>query len=272
MIGAITRDRIFVQGRALGESPGGVVHHAGLTLVALGARVRVLTRVHADDDEELLSPLREAGAEVRALPSRATTTYRNDYSKTPTRHELEAVSDPIEAGDVPEDWRRCELIQLGPLHRRDIQPEAAEAVQGLRGLDVQGFFREREPLEAVALTRFLACADVVQASSEDLPRLTHGEAPGPFAYRHAIQELLITQGARGAELWTSSGVARVPVRRIDLEGTTSGEALIGAGDGFLASYLYARACGCTPEPAAHRAAELAVSRIEQKLPRDEAHP
>ena len=134
VVGAVTRDLERRRGR-IAEGPGGVVHHAGLTLLRLGASVRAVTRVHPDH-VELLAPLRSEGAEVLALDSRCTTTYRNDYTGPVDQHELLEQSDPIRPEDVPAEWREADLVHLGPLHRTDVEAEVAECVQGLVGLDL----------------------------------------------------------------------------------------------------------------------------------------
>src|SRR5262249_19578782 len=141
VLGAITRD--VEPGGA--SSPGGVVHYAGLAFAALGARTRIVTRCRPEESQELLAALKAARVETRALPSRETTTYANDYTGSEDRHELLATSDPILPADLPVAWRAADAIHLGPLHRRDLLPETLSILRGHVGIDLQGLARERSP-------------------------------------------------------------------------------------------------------------------------------
>jgi sugar/nucleoside kinase (ribokinase family) len=111
VLGAVTRDLERDSASRTRAAPGGVVHYAGLALRALGATTRVVTRVRADDARELLAPLHAAGVELCALPSRATTTYANDYAGAEDQHELLASSDPLGSEDVPAAWRRADVFR-----------------------------------------------------------------------------------------------------------------------------------------------------------------
>jgi sugar/nucleoside kinase (ribokinase family) len=240
-----------------------VVVHAGCALARLGATTHVVTRVHPADAAELTAPLHADGVVVRALPSRATTTYLNDYSGPRDRHDLRATSDPIAPEDVPQAWRVADVVQLGPLHPDDVRPETAAVVRGLRGLDVQGLVRQ--PGTAVlracaALPAFLAHADVVQASEAELEPVLAGESVTRFMARHAVPELLVTRGARGVTVLLAGGAAH-DVPAVPAEAGATADAKAGAGDVFLAAYLLARARGAHPVAAAGAAAHAAALKI-----------
>ncbi len=143
LVGSVSLDLEEREGRTV-EGPGGTVHYAGLALLRLGARVRVVTRRCISDDV-LLDPLRREGAEVHALESTRTTTYRNDYLGPVDRHELLASSDTIVSSDIPPTWRDADLIQLGPLHPEDIAPNLLSLDDRLVGLDLQGLVRRPGP-------------------------------------------------------------------------------------------------------------------------------
>jgi fructokinase len=246
--------------------PGGVVVHAGLALARLGACTRVVTRLEPGDVAALLAPLESEGVAVAVGPSRATTTYRNDYAGPVDRHELLVESDPIVPADVPAAWRHADLVQLGPLHPRDVLPETAAVLRGLRGLDVQGLVRAPagmppSPLDT-ALTPFADHVDVVQMSETDLPALLDGRSPESVRRHYGIPELIVTRGARGATVTTGAGtweIAGVPV---------AGGSLVGAGDVFLAAYLFARVAGHEPAAAGAFAARTSAAKIARgRVPR-----
>jgi sugar/nucleoside kinase (ribokinase family) len=253
VVGSISRDLLITDGSTPLQRPGGAVHHGGLALAALGAQVRILTRVNPDDADSLLGPLRSKGADVLALPSCCTTSYVNDYSGPVDLHDLKAVSDPIRDEDVPDHWREAEFSQLGPLHAGDILPEVAEGLQSLVGLDVQGFFRE--PGGADALPAFMPHIDVLQVSQTDLGAMLQGEGLEQFLRRFGLEEAIVTQGARGATILTPEGRTRIPAQPV------SGGDLVGSGDVFLASYLLARARGQGPTDAAQQATQVCAAKI-----------
>ena len=260
VVGAVTRDLELAHEGSNGFRPGGVVVHGGLGLARLGAGTRIVTRVRPADDEALLAVLRREGVETLALASRETTTYANDYSGARTRHELRAMSDPIGPADVPAAWREADLVQLGPLHPRDILPETAAVLRGFKGIDVQGLVRVPGPggtrlRPFAALGRFLEHVDVVQASERELPALLDGASLERFVARHAVREMIVTRGARGATIVTRDGATDVPAY------PTRGRAQVGAGDVFLASYLLLRVRGSEPVAAADGAARIAASKI-----------
>ena len=261
VLGAISRDRLARPGSASIEQPGGVVHHAGITLARLGARTRVVTRVKTEDAAELLADLREKGVELQALPSAATTRYLNDYGASPARHILESASDPIAGEDLSEGWRAADLIQLGPLHSRDLLPSVAEITTGFKGIDVQGFFRERGDGGRRTLERFLPHVQVLQTSEDDLDGLLQGETLAGFRDRSKLRELIVTRSRRGATVLSDEGEEEISAR-VQIAGAVDPERLVGLGDTFLATYLFERVSGAGPRAAAERAAAGCTSKIE----------
>lgn len=264
VVGAISRD-IDAAHPTAGETSGGVVHYAGLALARLGARVLVVTRVRPDD-ERLLEPLRSAGIEVVAQESRATTTYRNDYSGLSDAHELCAVSDTLHAEDVPLAWRNADLIQLGPLHRRDLDPELPQALHGRIGLDIQGLVRLPGPALLAPYPKLevlLGPVQVLQASENELPSLLAGDTIERFVRRHGIEEMIVTRGARGSVLIELGKRLEIPAIQV------AGNHPVGAGDVFLAGYLIGRARGSGPLAAAHFATRICAAKIDSgEVPKD----
>ena len=265
LVGSLSRD-LWAEGHGPEtSSPGGVVHHAGLALARLGLEVRVVTRLH-DGDRALRAPLERAGVQIHALPSRETTTYRNDYSGESDSHLLLACSDPILPEDVPRGWRRADLAQLGPLHPADVAPQLAGELAARIGLDAQGWVRgrAREPRGAPDVALRLRGVEVLQVSETDLDEIVQGQSAESFAAAHGVSELLVTRGARGASVWVRGRRADVPARPAR---PRDARAKAGAGDVFLACYLWQRARGADPEAAAQVAAALcAIKLVRGELP------
>ncbi len=256
VLGAITRD--LEAGRP--AVPGGVVHYAGRAFAALGARTRVVTRVRDADARLLLAPLREAGVELRALPSAATTTYANDYSGAEDGHELLETSDPIGPDDLPAAWRSADAIQLGPLHRRDLLPETLATLSGLAGIDLQGLVRLADArgtrlAQNPELKDYLAHVSVAKASEEELAVLLEGRSLEAFRAAFDLPELLVTRAERGALVVTRFRVDEIPVPKVERRFP------VGAGDVFLAAYLHARASGRGPVDAARSAVRTSAEHV-----------
>ncbi len=257
VLGAVTRD--LERGQA--AVPGGVVHYAGRAFAALGARTRAVTRVREADADELLAPLVAAGVEVRALPSAATTTYANDYSGAEDRHELLAASDPIRPDDLPPAWRSADAIHLGPLHRRDLLPETLASLSGFVGIDLQGLVRIADEhgtrlAPNPELKDYLAHVSVAKASEEELAVLLEGRSLEAFRSEYGLAELLVTRGERGALVVTRWRVEEIAVPSVPRRFP------VGAGDVFLAAYLYARASERNPASAARFAVRASAEHVE----------
>ncbi len=259
VVGALSRDLLTSSDGSKQFRSGGGVHHGGITLARLGSSVRVLTRVHPEDEADLPAPLRAEGAEVLALASAATTTYVNHYGDHTDRHELRASSDPITAGDVPPSWRELDLVQLSPMHQNDIAAETAAGLHGLKGLDVQGLLRGPGLEGMRALPCFLDNVDVVQVSETDLADLLGEQSLGHFAQRFKLKEMIVTRGSRGATLLTQQGTTEIPARKVE------GGDPVGAGDVFLAAYLFLRVRGRGPIDAARGATRACEAKLEHGL-------
>ena len=242
--------------------PGGVVYYAGRALARLGACTRVVTSVAEEDARRLLAPLHAEGIETAARASERTTVYANDYSRRVDLHERRAASDPIRYGDVPREWLESDIIQLGPLHPRDVLPEVAAHVRGFVGLDVQGLVRRDTPRGTRFapfgdLPLFLEHVDVVKANEQELPAITAGRSAEHFARVNAVSELLVTRGARGVRVVTRERVDEIPAPSVDPR------FLAGAGDVFLAAYLMFRVRGRDPVEAARDASEVCGAHISR---------
>jgi sugar/nucleoside kinase (ribokinase family) len=259
VVGALSRDLLISSDGSEQLRSGGGVHHGGITLARLGSSVHVLTRVHPEDEAGLPAPLRAEGAEVLALASDATTTYVNHYGDHADRHELRASSDPITAADVPPSWRELDLVQLSPLHQNDIAAETAAGLHGLKGLDVQGLLRGPGLEGMRALPCFLDNVDVVQVSETDLAELLGEQSLGRFAQRFKLKEMIVTRGSRGATLRTEKGTTEIPARKVE------GGDPVGAGDVFLAAYLFLRVGGRGPIDAARGATQACAAKLEHGL-------
>jgi len=257
VVGSVSRD--LERGAPAGiQVPGGVVTHAGLAHAGLGAVVRVVTSLRPADARVLLAPLRAAGVAVRARRSRGTTTCLNAYGGDEDLHEVTERSDAIRLADVPRAWRRSDIVQLGPLHPRDVMPDVSACGGAFCGLDVQGLLRGPRREVPQTWLRVLGGCHVVQVSASDAPRLLAGDSLERWRRRMGVRELVVTRGAQGAVVVTERGCVSIPPTRVVVGHPT------GAGDVFLAGYLQGRARGLPPARAGRLAARTAALHLARR--------
>ena len=154
---------------------------------------------------------------------------------------------------------RAEWVQVGGLTRGDFPPDvlAALARDHRLALDGQALVR---PAAAGPL-RLDAEFDPAVLDARDGAEAERGGARGARrrgarSSELGVPELLLTQGSTGALLISRGVRERIPVRRIETDDPT------GAGDAFLAAYVWSRAAGHRPVSAARHAATTAARVLE----------
>ncbi len=256
VIGNLARD--VVDGAA--PRPGGAPFHAARALRLLGGRSRVLARCSRTDRRALLTPLIALGVPVFWVESAATTAFELRYEGEERELTLLDAGEPWSVADVG-DVGRAEWVQVGALTRDEFPPPVLAALARDRrlALDGQALVRPSRPGRVELDSDF--DPDVLRHVS--VLKLAEGEAEvlgGEEAVAAlAVPEVLVTLGSRGALLLAGGRRDVVPVRRVDVADPT------GAGDAFLAGYVWARAAGHRPISAARHAASTAARVLE--LPR-----
>ncbi len=254
VIGNLSRDVID------GSSPraGGAPFHAARALRLLGGRARVVARSSEADRRTLLPSLIALGVPVSWVRSRTTAAFSIRYQGEDRAMEIDEVCDPWSRAEVAAVGR-AEWVQVGALTRADFPPDVLATLARDRrlALDGQGLTRPARagPVELdddfdEAVLRHVTVLKVAEDEAEALG----GEER---LVELGVPEVLLTQGARGALLLSGGRCEHVPVRRIegDLDPT-------GAGDAFLAAYVWARAFGHRPVSAARHAASTAARMLE----------
>lgn len=258
VIGNLTRDVVD------GGEPrvGGAPYHAARALRLLGGRASVVARCAEADRPTLLPPLVALGLRVTWVRAGSTAAFALDYRGDARRVRIEEPGEPWTSEDVA-GAAAAEWLQLGALTRADFPAGvlAALARRSRLALDGQGLVRPARP----GLVRFDADFDPdvlryvrVLKLAEDEAEVLGGEERVATL---GVPEVLLTLGARGAVLLADGRREQVPVRRIgeDVDPT-------GAGDAFLAAYVWARALGHRPASAARQAASAAARTLELSRP------
>jgi sugar/nucleoside kinase (ribokinase family) len=261
VLGNLSRD--LVEG---GARPGGGPFHAARALRLSGDAAVLVTKSASADRGALLPPLQALGLPVRWHGGSSTATFAFDYVGDVRRMEVRALGDPWTPEDV-NGWAAAALgevdwVHVAPLSRSDFPPETLAALaQGRRILlDAQGLVRSPATGPLVldadydpALLRHIA----VLKLAEEEARVVLDDFSEASVLSLGVPEVLLTLGSRGSILYAEGAVVEVPARPVDVDPT-------GAGDGFSASYVAARARGCSPVTAARRATATVGAVLERR--------
>jgi len=209
---------------------GGSVTYAALAASRLGWQVAILTTAGPDFEPERDLP----GVTVFLERSSATTRFVNLYDEDGRRRQfLSASSSAIELLPLPEEWRRPDVLLLGPVAGEMPAGMALAFEAQVVGAIAQGWVRSFDPdgrvtsSEWVDPGRDLAGVHVLFLSQHDLP-----EAPARARELLSVVPMVVlTQGWRGATLYSRDAVHEVPsLPRSEVDPT-------GAGDVFAATFL-----------------------------------
>lgn len=238
-----------------GSKMGGTVTYAGLTALALGNRVRLLTSCSSKDDLTALVDI-----ELSVLPSELTTTYKNISQPQGRVQYMYKRAERITAGSVPADWTDATLVHLGPI-ADEIDPQIFESFpHALIGITPQGWLRGFEmdgkvhPIDWHYANELLKRADATVLSLEDL-----GSDPSKVAFWRSVSKVLVlTRSKEGAIVYTRDEARDFPAPAKDLVEDT------GAGDIFSACFFHAYAQTRDPFAAVPFAVDLAACSVTRK--------
>jgi fructokinase len=253
VIGNLSRDTID------GSAPrvGGAPFHAARALRLLGGSSRIVARCAESDRRELVGPLAALGVPFTWLPAPTTTSFEIRYSG----EEREMVIGDLGTPWSPADARsveRASWVQVGGLTRADFPTSVLASLARDRRLALDGQALVRPATEGpLALDsdfdpQVLEHVTALKLNEEELATLGGEDR----ALELGVPELLLTRGSTGATVIARGVRETIPVRKIQTDDPT------GAGDAFLAGYIWARAAGHRPASAGRHAATTAARVLE----------
>lgn len=257
VIGNLTHDTID------GGPPrvGGAPFHAARALRLLGGSSRIVARCAHGDRRPLVGPLAALGVPYTWVEAPTTAAFEIRYRGEDRELTIADTGTPWRLEDV-RAVGRADWIQLGALTRADFPPDVLAALgrNSRLALDGQALVRPAAagPLvpDAAFDPELLRHVTALKVNEEEVDTLGGEEA----VTKLGVPELLITRGsATGALVLTRGGRERILVRPVDVPNPT------GAGDAFLAAYVWARASGHRPGSAAQHAATTAARVLELSL-------
>ena len=269
--GHISRDLIKTSDDTPVVQPGGAALYAAATLAALGAKVKVVTRVAHADQDDLFATLHRLQVDTTNLPSPVTTTFENIYSDRGSRRaqRVRSVAAPFSNQDL--DCAQAKWILLGPLCAMDIGVEFITAAVGKAAvaLDIQGLVRLVEGKDVVLRARpglrsGLSGVHMLKANRYEAHSLTglHDPEKATRALRAlGPREVIVTMGRQGSLISVGDQIHRIPSFTAPSHVDPTG-----CGDTYFAGYLFRRMCGDGPVEAGRFAALLASLKLAQRGP------
>lgn len=239
-----------------GSIIGGTAAYSGLTARNLGRQVGIITSFSSDLD---IGDLWH-DAEIICLDSAATTTFRNIYHGETRQQFINALAGKIGPEAVPLAWRRCPIVQFGPL----VQEVDEEIVQlfphSLVGVTPQGWMRQWDEQGRVSATawspseKVLSSVKVLIFSEDDIA----GDMALVRAYAKLTEIVVVTKGYKGSTVYHSGQAKYFPTHQVvEIDPT-------GAGDIYAAAYLVRLEETGDPYEAARFANYVATRSVEKR--------
>jgi len=207
---------------------GGTAAYASLQAARLGLRAAVVTSAPGSMDLAALLP----GVEVRRVPSRRATSFRNCYRDGRRSQFVLAQARSLAVTDVPDAWRTAPIVLLGPVCG-EVPPEATSLfAHSLVGVSAQGWLRRVDSQRRVTSDAWPDCpswreAYAVFVSEDDLA----GGTRSLDRWSAVFPVVAYTQASRGACLHVDGRWRHIDAfaeREVDPTG---------AGDVFAAAFL-----------------------------------
>ncbi|MGA9532433.1 MAG: PfkB family carbohydrate kinase [Anaerolineales bacterium] len=208
---------------------GGTAAYAGLTGVALGLSVGIVTAAGTDLDT---GPLQ--GLPMQRLPSAQSTSFQNTYAGQDRHQHLGGRAVDLDLEAVPLEWRSARMVHLAPI-ADEVDPALATSFpQSMIVATPQGWMRRWNAEGVVDVKRWqdldetLPRAEVGIVSEDDLG----GQADLLSVLLDRYHVLVVTSGIEGVAVYLGGRRQSIPA-----VADVSSVDPTGAGDIFAACFF-----------------------------------
>lgn len=252
-IGHVTWD--LSPGNLGAPTPGGAVAYTTMTAGRLGIDAAIVTAAGTDYPIDEVAPPEHR----HVIESEVTTTFANLHDAAGIRHQrLMSRADSIGFHDVPEDWRKPDILYVGPL-TQELPPDCLSwFTPGVSCVVPQGWCRkwnESLPSEVTVIPSPPAGIstgwDICVVSEQEVRRDTLHD------WLAIADHVVVTQGERGATLHQNGDPRGIHIPAA-LNIPNTGTDTTGAGDVFAAAMAINYANGVGIGESARDASEWAA--------------
>jgi len=238
-----------------GNFTGGTAAYAAACAQALGRYPAILT-----SGKEELIPHQLNEIPTHWKKSKNNTTFENIETRNGRKQILHSIAEPLLAKDIPQNWKDCPLVHLGPVANEvdagiiDLYPRA------FIGLTPQGWMRSRDKHNVVGYQIWknaavlLKRANAVVLSIEDIK----GDEEIIQSYSDLTRVLVITEGANGARVYWNGDVRHFAAPEVNVKDVT------GAGDIFASAFFDKLEKSNDPWASAKLAIKIASQSVTRK--------
>ncbi len=247
-VGHITLDKIITP-RHTAYMPGGTAFYFGHAMARLHSDDFLLVTALAPSEKRAVEELRNAGVNVKVLPSHNSVYFENSYGENSNNRSQRvlAKADPFSVEGLHDV--EAEIFHLGTLLADDFPMEVLKylASKGKVSIDAQGYLREVRGEKVFAVdwpekTEALKYVDILKANEHEMEVLTGSKDPREAALKLAemgVKEVVLTLGDQGILIYADGVLHEIPAYTPkDVVDAT------GCGDTYMAGYLYKRSQGC----------------------------
>jgi sugar/nucleoside kinase (ribokinase family) len=247
-------------------SPGGCPAFGAVALQAFGAGGRIVTRLAPEDQHIFADLLGSLGVPVTVLAAERTSAFGLRYFGERRVMTVDAIGEPWTRRDLESARVDTRWVHVAPLLRSDFPSDTLRylAASGHSlAYDGQGLVRPAQlgtiAADAAYDSTILNSLTVLKLADDEAEVVAGGRFDARTAEHLQVQEILVTFGSAGCDLYVEGRVEHVPAAWPVTNVHTTG-----AGDAFTVAYVAGRAEGATPRESAERASELVARMLEDR--------
>ena len=270
-IGHITLDKI-VTPRKTTYMPGGTSYYFshGISHLKDTKHYQLVTAL-APSEFKAVEDIRAKGIRVTVIPSQRTVYFENTYGENQDNRSQRvlAKADPFTVEQLQNI--NAHIFHLGSLLADDFSLDVIKylAGKGLLSLDVQGYLREVQNEEVLAVdwaekAEALKYIHILKANEHEMEVLTQCSDPYDAAVKLAdwgVKEVLLTLGDKGSLIYVDKRFYEIPAYPVENVADATG-----CGDTYMAGYLYMRKRGASYQEAGCFAAAMCSVKLQSYGP------